>query len=292
MHLLRTQTMDEHARSTEILSICGIQVTLEVGARAVCIDDVTHTAALRANQHRSKLDLQLRTLHQFLHHCCILTASILSYIMPFLRSSSLLRAAARPAAVRPALFSWPQVRYSTQDYGSGDGNPAGEKPQQQGKSRSEHLEHPGPAPPKVARGQSSSSPNEDSSSSSKDSSSSKGSSSPSSVSKPSDQSQSNDGAAKTGGGDGKSVNGARPKILNANPPATESEEVKQHNKEMEQRAEKAYEQVSNEDAEKDKVPKSFWSGKFCCASLMINWLKISQDKADETATRKEESCTK
>lgn len=172
-------------------------------------------------------------------------------MMPFLRSATLLRSAARPAAVRPAFFARPQVRFATQDYGSGDGNPAGEKPQQQGQNPSENLEHPGPPPPKVARGQSSSSPNEDSSSSSSKSSSSK----------PSDQSQSNDGASKTGGGSGKSVNGAQPKILNANPPATGSEEVKQHNREMDQRAEKAHEQVSNEDAEKDKVPKSFWAGK-------------------------------
>ena len=49
--------------------------------------------------------------------------------------------------------------------------------------------------------------------------------------------------------------------MNANPPATDSEEVKQHNEEMDQRAEKAYEQVSNEDAENDKVSKSFWAGK-------------------------------
>jgi hypothetical protein len=172
--------------------------------------------------------------------------------MPFLRPASLLRSAARPAAVRPAFFARPQVRFATQDYGSGEGNPAGEKPQQQGQNPSENIEHPGPPPPKVARGQSSSSPNEDSGSSSSKSSSS---------SKPSEQSQSNDGASKTGGGDGKSVKGAQPKILNANPPATDSEEVKQHNKEMDQRAEKAHEQVSNEDAEKDKVPKSFWSGK-------------------------------
>ncbi|KAF2633683.1 hypothetical protein BU25DRAFT_405554 [Macroventuria anomochaeta] len=171
--------------------------------------------------------------------------------MSFLRSASLLRSAARPAAVRPAFFARPQVRFATQDYGSGEGNPAGEKPQQQGQNPSENIEHPGPPPPKVARGQSSSSPNEDSSSSSGKSSS---------ESKPSEQSQSNDRTAKTGGGDGKSVNGAQPKILNANPPATDSEEVKQHNKEMDQRAEKAHEQVSNEDAEKDKVPKSFWAG--------------------------------
>ncbi|KAF3037347.1 hypothetical protein E8E12_005647 [Didymella heteroderae] len=170
--------------------------------------------------------------------------------MPFLRPAALLRSAARPAAVRPAFFARPQVRFATQDYGSGDGNPAGEKPQQQGQNPSEGLEHPGPPPPKVARGQSSSSPNEDSGSSSSTSSSS---------SKLSEQSQSNDGASKTGGDDGKSVNGAQPKILNARPPATASEEVKQHNKEMEQRAEKAHEQVSNEE-EKDKVPKSFWAG--------------------------------
>jgi len=172
--------------------------------------------------------------------------------MPFLRQASLLRSAARPAAVRPAFFARTQVRFATQDYGSGEGNPAGEKPQQQGQNPSESLEHPGPAPPKVAKGQSSSSPNEDSGSSSSKSSSS---------SKPSEQSQSNDGASKTGGGNGKSVNGAQPKILNANPPATESEEVKEHNKEMDQRAEKAHKQVSNEEAEKDKVPKSFWAGK-------------------------------
>lgn len=171
--------------------------------------------------------------------------------MPFLRPASLLRSAARPAAVRPALFARPQVRFATQDYGSGDGNPAGEKPQQQGQNPSEHIEHPGPPPPKVARGQSSSSPNEDSGSSS----------SSSSQSKPGQQSQSNDGASKTGAGDGKSVNGAQPKILNEGPPATDSEDVKQHNKEMDQRAEKAHEQVGTEDAEKDKVSKSFWAGK-------------------------------
>ena len=175
--------------------------------------------------------------------------------MPFLRPVSLLRSAARPAAVRPAFFARPQVRFATQDYGSGEGNPAGEKPQQQGQNPSENVEHPGPPPPKVARGQSSSSPNEDSGSSSGKSSST------SSESKPSEQSQSNDGASKTGAGDGKSVNGAQPKILNENPPATDSEDVKQHNREMDQRAEKAHEQVSNEEAEKDKVPKSFWSGK-------------------------------
>ena len=143
--------------------------------------------------------------------------------MPFLRPASLLRSAARPAAVRPAFFARPQVRFGTTDYGSGEGNPAGKNPQQQGQNLSEGLEHPGPPPPKVARGQSSSSPNEDSSPLSSKSSSS---------SKPLERSQSNDRASKTSGGDGKSVNGAQPKILNAKPSATNRQEVKQHNKEM------------------------------------------------------------
>merc|ERR1712137_862229 len=98
--------------------------------------------------------------------------------MPFLRPACLLRSAARPTAVRPAFFARTQVRFATQDYGSGDGNPAGEKPQQQGPNPSEGIEHPGPPPPKVARGQSSSSPNDDSSGSSSDKSSSSSESKP------------------------------------------------------------------------------------------------------------------
>jgi uncharacterized membrane protein YgcG len=202
-----------------------------------------------------ELYLQLQTCPKFLHFCHNSFASISPYNMPYLRPASLLRSAARPATVRPAFFARPQVRFATQDYGSGEGNPAGEKPQAQGQNPSENIEHPGPPPPKVARGQSSSSPNEDSGSSSGKSSSS------SSTSKSSEQSQSNDGASKTGGGGGKSS--PQPKILNENPPAADSKDVKEHNQEMDQRAEKAHEQVSNEDTEKDKVSKSFWAGELC-----------------------------
>lgn len=51
-----------------------------------------------------------------------------------------------------AAFSTSIPRLATQDYGSGDGNPAGENPQAQGKNPSEHLEHPGPPPPDVGKG--------------------------------------------------------------------------------------------------------------------------------------------
>ncbi len=56
---------------------------------------------------------------------------------------------------------------------------------------------------------------------------------------------------------------AQPKILNVNPPSgdEQSEEVKQHNREMDARAEKAGSSVRNEDTQKDKVNPKFWPGK-------------------------------
>jgi len=192
---------------------------------------------------------------------------------------SMLRSAAlRPAALSAAPRARHQVRFATQDYGSGAGNPAGEKPEKQGQNPSENLEHPGPPPPKVAQGKSSSSPNQDS-----------GSSSAAQNSNP--KADPSTSSAQTGQSGGKrefststrqrnetkepaveqgkqnkpnpnEVKGAQPKILNANPPKgdEESQDVKEHNRDMDNRAEKAHEQVSNEDAEKDKVPSGFWKG--------------------------------
>ena len=143
-----------------------------------------------------------------------------------------------------AQFHTVRALRATQDYGSGDGNPAGENPQQQGRNEREDLEHPGPPAPKVGQNNKTS----------PDSPSSSSSGSKSSEGKSSDSAATNK--------DVKGVKGAQPKILNENPPSGDeaSEEVKQHNREVEQRAEKAHEQVSNEDAAKDKVPKSFWAG--------------------------------
>jgi hypothetical protein len=141
--------------------------------------------------------------------------------MSFLtRQASMLRS----AALRPALSAVPkahqQIRWGTTDYGSGSGDPAAEKPEKQGANRSESVEHPGPAAPDVAKGQSSSSPNnQDSSKDSQKSSSS----------------QSKSGSNK----------GAKPKILDEKAPPKEeqSEEVKRHNRELENRTEKTHEQV-------------------------------------------------
>jgi hypothetical protein len=147
----------------------------------------------------------------------------------------------RSTVLRPALAAAPrarqQVRWGTSDYGSGTGNPAGEKPEKQGANPSEGLEHPGPAPPDVAKGKSSSSPNEDSS---------------------------KDTSQKSSASKSSSNKGAQPKILNEQPPPEEEQrdDVKQHNKDMENRTEKKNEQASDKDTKDEKVPKKYWAGKW------------------------------
>jgi hypothetical protein len=197
--------------------------------------------------------------------------------MSFLRPMSMLRSAAlRPAALSAAPRARVQVRFATSDYGSGKGNPAGETPEKQGANPSENLEHPGPPPPKVAQGQSSSSPNKDSNTNQNDSpqptsespapSSSKGSSGKREFSTSARQLKENKEPAVKQGQENEpspnEVKGAQPKILNENPPSPEeeSQDVKEHNKDMDNRAEQAHEKVSNKDAEKDKVPGGFWKG--------------------------------
>ncbi|OJD39799.1 conserved serine-rich protein [Diplodia corticola] len=162
--------------------------------------------------------------------------------MAFLRPVSSLRSAAtlRPtvASSRPML-AFATRSYAHSGYGDGKGDPAGENPQKQPPAKSRDIEHPGPPPPDVGKGTDASAAT----------TGSKGTSS-----------------GGGGGGEKKSQNshavkGAEPKILNENPPSEQDPEVQQHNKEMEQRAERAETKISNEDAEKDKVPASFWSGK-------------------------------
>jgi len=60
----------------------------------------------------------------------------------------------------------------------------------------------------------------------------------------------------------KTTKGLSPKILSESPPRAEDEpeDVKEHNRDMENRAERPHEQISNDDAEKDKVSSKYWSG--------------------------------
>lgn len=145
---------------------------------------------------------------------------------------SLLRTIRQPKLARPIASSritTPSIavagrRLAHQDYGGGDAHP-----NQAANQTQRDAEHPGPPPPKAAqqgKGQQQQPPDKQQSSS-------------------------------------KTKSGAEPKILSDNPPAQgeESEEVARHNREVEQRFDRAEEKVKNEDAEKDKVPKGFWSGK-------------------------------
>ncbi|TVY83195.1 hypothetical protein LSUE1_G000855 [Lachnellula suecica] len=171
--------------------------------------------------------------------------------MPFLRPtafSSLSRRAAhlsirQPLAVR-SLSSTPS-RFS-QGYGDGEGDPKGEAPQEQGTSQAtRNVEHPGPKSP--AEGQGTKSP--------EDASAQSGGS----RSKDAKESGSSPTGGSVGGGGGKSSsNGASPKIHDKSVPggdnsADKQAEVEQHNKEFEQRHDRAPK------AENDKVDKKFWS---------------------------------
>lgn len=162
--------------------------------------------------------------------------------MSFIRSTSLrhFKAFGTPAlrTQRAAFSAVPRVQ-ATSDYGSGKGDPKGENPQSQGPNPSADKEHPGPPPPK------------------------EGQNSGSTPTKGGSGSQSsNSGSSQSSKGTQSNVNGAEPKILNANPPTGEGapKEVREHNEQMEQRAERASNKVSNEEAEKDKVSKDFWKG--------------------------------
>lgn len=130
--------------------------------------------------------------------------------------------------------------YAGSSYGGGEGDPKGENPQDQGANPSTHLEHPGPAPPKVGQGtgggptklgaEGHSETDQSASSSSKTSSSGNG-----------------------GGG------GPQPKIHkhDAGDQSSHSDEVKAHNEDMAKRHDRANEKSSDEE---DKVDKGYWKG--------------------------------
>ncbi|KAF2852146.1 hypothetical protein T440DRAFT_420855 [Plenodomus tracheiphilus IPT5] len=219
----------------ELLTAIPHHISLKIGARPIDMLNEESTTTRRINNgllYDMYAELGSRT------------------DLTFLRPVSLLRSAAlRPAALSAAPRARVQVRFATSDYGSGDGNPAGEKPAKQGQNPSENLEHPGPAPPKVAQGKSSSSPNSDNGGSNSnprsDSSTSNAKTGSSSTkrefSTSARQNASKEPAVEQGKQNQPSsseVKGAQPKILNENPPKSSEQS----------------EEVSNADAKNDKIP--------------------------------------
>ena len=136
---------------------------------------------------------------------------------------------ARPSArvvSRPSLGSAGQ-RFYAGGYGDGEGDPKSESPQKQGSNPSENQEHPGPSP--VAEGQGSGA-----------------------------------GATKGSGGgadSGRSASGggAQPRIHDERdgPKGASSKDVEQHNREFENRHDRA---ELRDEGNNDKVHKRFWSG--------------------------------
>lgn len=173
--------------------------------------------------------------------------------MYFIRATSLrqFQAIATPAlrTQRAAFSALPRAQ-ATSDYGSGKGDPKGENPQEQGANPSADLEHPGPPPPKQGEG-SGSGPTKGGKETSNSGNSSK-------------QSK------------GTQSDKPQPKISNPNPPSEgESAEVREHNKQMDQRAETASNKASSKDQEKEKVGKNFWKGKSYSFYLSIVWIGVT-----------------
>ncbi|GAB7349899.1 hypothetical protein MBLNU459_g0589t2 [Dothideomycetes sp. NU459] len=182
--------------------------------------------------------------------------------MSFARSA-LRRSFLRPflAAPRAQQQQLPRtsLRFASGDYGSGEGSPVGENPQDQGSNPSADLEHPGPPPPKDGQGTGGGP--------------TKGSSSGNNTS----EAAQNGGKNSSGGSSGKSATssdsssggssssskkeGAQPKIFSESPPAPEqqSDEVKEHNRQMDNRAEQADTKIDADHGagDKDKVGKDF-----------------------------------
>lgn len=128
--------------------------------------------------------------------------------------------------------------YAHQSYGGGEGDPKGENPQDQGSNPSADKEHPGPPPPTEGQG-SGGGPTK---------------------AKEEGHNTSDNSSSQGGGNKGTaSSSGAQPKILNEGPPAEQSDDVKQHNKEMANRYDRAGTQVGEQQDE--KVGKGYWSGK-------------------------------
>lgn len=186
-------------------------------------------------------------------------------------SSLTTRTSAFANAVRRTLLRTPQnavpsiqQRFAT-GYGDGEGSPVGEKPQDQGANPSADLEHPGPPPPKAGEG-SGSSPTKGT----REGHTKPDQSAGSTAQKRSFSTQAvsrrafSTARALRVTDKPKSTEGLKPKILDESPPPKEQEpeDVKEHNRDMDSRSEKAFESVSNEEAAKDKVSPKFWSGEF------------------------------
>lgn len=164
--------------------------------------------------------------------------------MASLRASTLLRPLAPPRfSVRASSITSRQSRYyASQSYGSGEGDPKGEKPQEQGSNPvSAEKEHPGPPPPDVGKGSGGGPTKAGEEGHNTGQTSSSGGSS-------SNSSSGQSGASQSSGG-------PQPKILSEGVPAEESDDVKAHNEDMAKRHDRTNAEADNKE---QRVGKGFW----------------------------------
>ncbi|KAL8718061.1 MAG: hypothetical protein Q9225_004769 [Loekoesia sp. 1 TL-2023] len=137
---------------------------------------------------------------------------------------------------RPSSLAFQQHRYyAGQSYGSGQGDPKGENPQDQGPNPSAEKEHPGPPPPDVGKGTGGG---------------------PTKVHEGGHNTQQNASSGGSGqSGASQSSGGPQPKIHSENQPAEESDDVKAHNEDMGKRHDRANAEVDNKG---QTVEKGFW----------------------------------
>ncbi|KAK6422316.1 hypothetical protein LTR95_016686 [Oleoguttula sp. CCFEE 5521] len=157
------------------------------------------------------------------------------FLRPFTRSAPILRTLPRTTLQRATFTTTPRALAGS-DYGSGGGDPKGSDPQNQGANPSADLEHPGPPPPAAGKG------------------------SGGGPTKGGDAESHQSGSGKSVGEGNKSGSGSgkgepQPKLAASGPPpeAEQSEDVKRHNREVDQRAGKSHQSESNSQTQKDKV---------------------------------------
>ncbi|KAL8938696.1 MAG: hypothetical protein Q9216_003756 [Gyalolechia sp. 2 TL-2023] len=158
------------------------------------------------------------------------------------RSPSFLRplATARFSSCPSSLAFHQHRYYASQSYGGGQGDPKGEKPQDQGSNPSAEMEHPGPPPPDVGKGTGG------------------GPTKAHDGGHNTQQNASSSGSSSSGkSGASQPNNGPQPKILSENQPTEESDDVKAHNQDMAKRHDRANAEVNDEG---QTVEKSFWKG--------------------------------
>lgn len=153
------------------------------------------------------------------------------------------------AFVRSPAMSVSGRRFASSDYGSGKGDPKGENPQEQGANPSADKEHPGPPPPKAGQGSGGAT---------------KGTSTGNNTDAAKQQKKSFSTMARRMSEEHpKSTKGLKPALNKSDAPAPAEkdlpEDVKKHNKEMDERADQANEKLGEDKSKKgDKVGKEFW----------------------------------